>query len=115
MSVSSLIHAIQNLTQFKDLRHTYASIPVYERPTRAQDTAIDKLLKLDSWGRPGLRETEFMKLFAECACGLVMTRRVFGDHDCAITVVQNPQTMIDLTLDSDGSDTPHIIDLTVDT
>jgi hypothetical protein len=77
----------KNLTQFKDLRHAYVLIPVYERPT---DTAIDKLRKLDSWGRPGLRETDFVKLFAKCACGLVMTCRVFGDHDCLIvTAVQN--------------------------
>jgi hypothetical protein len=88
----------------------YASMPVNRRPARHPETSIDKFLKLDSWGRAGLRETEFKKLFAKCACGLVMTRRVFQDHDCVVAVV--PRTIIDLTSDNDVS---TVIDLTDET
>jgi hypothetical protein len=76
------------------------------RPSRRPATITEKFLKLDSWGRAGLRESEFKKLFAKCVCGLVMTRRVFQDHDCAITLV--PNTVIDLTSESDDS----VIDMT---
>jgi hypothetical protein len=80
-------------------------MPLLERPTKSPQTVVDKLLKLDSWGRPGLQEAEFKKLFAQCVCGLVMTRRVFNDHDCAITIV-------DLT--SDNDDSTSVIDLTAE-
>lgn len=82
----------------------FGYIPVYDRPIRGPETVLDKLLMLDSWGRAGLSEAEFRKLFAKCLCGLVMTRRVFPDHVCAVaTVVKDPPIIIDLTLDSDDS------------
>jgi hypothetical protein len=82
-------------------------IPVNPRPIRRSETFTEKYLKLDSsWGRAGLRESEFKKLFAKCTCGLVMTTRVFQDHECAVAVV--PHTVIDLTLDSND----EVLDLT---
>jgi hypothetical protein len=82
----------------------FAYIPVYERPIRGPETVLDKLLTLDSWGRAGLLETEFRELFAKCLCGLVMTRRVFPDHVCAVApVVKGPPIVIDLTSDSEDS------------
>lgn len=44
----------------------------------------------------------------KCECGLVMTRRVFKEHECAITV-------IDLTSDNDDSMSESVLDLTDDT
>ena len=76
------------------------------RPNMRPATVTEKFLKLDSWGRSGLLESDFKKLFAKCVCGLVMTRRVFPDHDCAITLV--PNTVIDLTSDSDSVDDSFI-------
>jgi len=87
----------------------YASIPVYDRPIEGPQTAADKFLKLDSWGRAGLLEAEFEKLFAKCVCGLVMTRRVFKDHDCAVSVTQ-PVT--DVTFDDTNNSDTDVIDLT---
>lgn len=82
----------------------FAYIPVYQRPVRGPETVLDKLLKLDSWGRAGLTETEFRKLFAKCLCGLVMTRRVFPDHFCVTAaVVKDTPVIIDLTSDGDSS------------
>ena len=49
-------------------------------------TVLDQLLKLDSWiDRSGLPEFTFMRLFAKCTCGLVMTHRTFEEHVCAVT------------------------------
>jgi hypothetical protein len=103
------IITFQVLTGLLDHRHRYAPIPALNpRPRRRPATDTEKILKLDSWGRAGLLESEFKKLFAKCVCGLVMTRRVFPDHDCAITLV--PNTVIDLTSDSEGDDS--VIDFT---
>jgi hypothetical protein len=64
-------------------------------------------LKLDSWGWAGLLEGKFKKLFAKCACELVVTRRVFPDHDCAIVVA--PGMVVDLISNLERDDS--IIDL----
>jgi hypothetical protein len=95
-----------------DARRMLSSIPMYKPPIKAPEAALDKLLRLDSWGRGGLSEAEFRGLFAKCICGLVMTRRVFKDHICA--VVQNPSVVIDLTSEPDDSDNSvqTVIDLT---
>lgn len=66
---------------------------------------LDRLLRLEG---PGLLEPQFRRMLAQCQCGLVMTRRSFGRHICA---VRTPH-VIDLTADSD-SDIP-VIDLTAD-
>lgn len=60
------------------------------------------LWKLDRQSRPGLTAPEFYKLFTECRCGMIMTRRAFRSHHCRFKVV-------DLTNDSDC----EIIDLTL--
>jgi len=56
-------------------------------------------MRLDSWTQPGLTEAQFQALFARCACGLVMTRRIFEDHDCDMGLDESG-IIIDLT-DSD--------------
>jgi hypothetical protein len=70
---------------------------------------IDQLLKLDSWvGGSGLPESNFKRLFAKCDCGLVMTRRVFEAHICAVTgilsksVVAEGGTVLDQVLKLDS-------------
>jgi len=101
----------------------FASIATYQRPVKGPESALDRLLRLDSWIRPGLSGPEFNRLFARCNCGLIMTRRVFRNHICAAApaVARNPPAIIDLTADNDGSDdfanrdpSRMIIDLTAD-
>jgi hypothetical protein len=104
----------------------FASVAKYERPPRCFETVLDRLLRLDSWTRPGLSGPEFNRLFAQCRCGLVMTRRVFRNHICAVAnaVVPNSPIAIDLTSDDDvdisggptgpGSHGYIVIDLTSD-
>jgi hypothetical protein len=59
---------------------------------------------------PGLPEAEFKSIFIKCrACGLVMTRRVRGQHNCAI-IHRGPRVIIDLTTDPSRT----VIDLTID-
>src|SRR5882762_2915237 len=93
-----------------------ASIPTFDPPAKAKatETALDRLIRLDSWVRPGLSETEFRALFAKCKCGLITTRRVFTDHTCIQVAL--PSVVIDLT--GSGSLEPEVggmvIDLTSD-
>jgi len=95
------------------------SIPVYARPPKHPEAVFDRLLRLDSLARPGLSSAQFIKLFAKCACGLIMTRRVFREHECAQTTIQAAlippvnNVIIDLTSESDDSQS-NIIDLTLD-
>ena len=68
---------------------------------------LDLLLRLDSRVQPGLPSAKFKSIFAMCHCGQVTTRRVFGDHVCAVAVadvVRHPHTIIDLTSDDSESD-----------
>lgn len=73
-------------------------------------TTSDQLTSLDSWRRPGILESDFVKLFTKCRCGLITTRRVFRNHICA---VKPAPVVIDLTLDFDDQ-VPVVIDLTND-
>lgn len=66
---------------------------------------IFSLLRLDANVRPGVTAATFQKMFTQCRCGLVMTRRAFGDHHCV-------HTIIDLTMDVDTDE--DIVDLTLD-
>jgi hypothetical protein len=97
----------------------FTSIETYARPVRRLESTLDRLLRLDSWTRPGLSKLEFNRLFAKCDCGLVMTRRVFRNHVCAVAeAAADPPVVIDLTSDDDDSagegSSPIIIDLTSD-
>jgi hypothetical protein len=83
---------------------------VNNRPARASESVLDRLLRLDCPAKPGLSEAEFRHLFAKCICGLVMTRRVFKDHLCAVGAAgivaeedtdAQPPAFVDLTVDSD--------------
>jgi hypothetical protein len=58
-------------------------------------TVYDQLMKLYTWTKPGLTEEEFRELFVKCECGLIMTVKVFDDHECRVIKV------IDLTKDDD--------------
>ncbi len=49
-----------------------------------QKTVVELLAQLDARVQPGITATEFSALFHQCKCGLVTTRRVFGDHKCII-------------------------------
>ena len=81
---------------------------MYDQP-KGEETAFERLLRLDSVTQPGLSEREFRKLFARCRCGKVTTRRVFKDHICLITAI--PPIVIDLTVSDNGNST--VIDLTL--
>lgn len=88
-----------------DLNDTFA-IPVFQPSSRrASETEI--LLKLNDYTQPGLYEEEFKALLgrmAKCACGMIMTQRVFKEHRCELSVMLRPLKrrrieIIDLTLD----------------
>ena len=86
-------------------------IRICPAPNMGPKAVFDLLLRLDSIIEPGLSEAEFYKLFAKCdACGLVMTRRVFQSHECAIIVVDSEdEEEAMLIVDSDD----EVVDLTM--
>jgi hypothetical protein len=50
---------------------------------KTHDTPLDKLLKLDSFTKPGLTAVEFRRFLTQCiSCQLIMTRRTFERHNC---------------------------------
>jgi len=113
--------------RFPDVLNPPASAIVkYERPAGRSDaeSVVARLLRLDSCIRAGVPEAEFNRLFAKCRCGLVMTRRVFRQHVCAVAPATNPPIIIDLTSDSEDNEDmmldgaapsqPSVIDLTAD-
>jgi hypothetical protein len=64
---------------------------------------FDRLLKLDSFTRPGLTEDEFRHFLTRCwGCELIMTRRVFERHDCVGKVNRGGVEFIDLTVEQPG-------------
>jgi hypothetical protein len=95
-----------------------ADQPIVSRQTytptaRYEETLTDKLFRLDSWSRPGIPFVDFVDIFMNCTCGLVMTRRATGKHHCS--------SLIDLTVESgfDADDEAEneptgVIDLTLD-
>ncbi|KAF9230625.1 hypothetical protein BU15DRAFT_83399 [Melanogaster broomeanus] len=58
------------------------------------------LMKLDAFNQPGLTVRQMKLLLTKCECGLIMTRRVYEEHDC---VLDYERVVIDLT--GDDSDT----------
>ncbi|THH09488.1 hypothetical protein EW146_g8670 [Bondarzewia mesenterica] len=87
----------------RPLKRTYAlldlndaAMPVWQAPPVHH--TMDPFLQLDTAVRPGLTRSHFKALFAQCgACGLVTTRRTFGNHYCQTEV-------IDLTGDNEVTD-----------
>jgi hypothetical protein len=107
----------QDIKIYNSAGQSLPSIQTYQPPVKRSADTLISLLKLDSWVKPGLSETDFAKLFSKCRCGLVMTHRVFDDHTCAVA---RAPVVIDLTLDDSDDSTglsavvPVIIDLTGD-
>jgi hypothetical protein len=63
------------------------AIPTYNAPavrTHKSKTVPELIQKLDARIQPGITVTEFSKLFCQCECGLVTTRRVFSEHTCIL-------------------------------
>lgn len=63
------------------------AIPTYNAPavrTHKSKTVPELVQKLDACVQPGITVTEFSKLFCQCECGLVTTRRVFSEHTCIL-------------------------------
>ena len=83
------------------------TIPTIQRPARRLPTDMDLLMRLDSFVQTGLTDVELrrlMKKLVRCRCGLVMTQRVFGGHQCmnvgeAQSDAPASQAVIDLTND----------------
>ncbi|KAH7919884.1 hypothetical protein BV22DRAFT_1050764 [Leucogyrophana mollusca] len=75
-------------------------IPVSAAPDKEDMSQWDLLMKMDSWQRPGISTAQFKQLFRSCACGLVMTERVFEWHECA-TILKEGEggILVDLTRD----------------
>ena len=54
------------------------------------ETDWRKLVKLETFDRPGLTEVEFFGLFVKCeVCKLIMARQVFTYHHCSPSVVDD--------------------------
>ncbi|KAF9239167.1 hypothetical protein BU15DRAFT_21109, partial [Melanogaster broomeanus] len=61
---------------------------------QAATSQFAMLMKLDAWARPGLTARQLKALLTKCECGLIMTRRVYEDHECFL----DPEhEVIDLT------------------
>ncbi|KAG1717300.1 hypothetical protein EDD22DRAFT_856245 [Suillus occidentalis] len=82
---------------------------IQRRQLRRHETNLvfDKLLKLDSFCRPGLTQAEFHHFLTRCnGCDLIMTRRMFERHDCVGSGMRRGNSekteVIDLTSDSEG-------------
>ncbi|KAF8835118.1 hypothetical protein BDN67DRAFT_984835 [Paxillus ammoniavirescens] len=54
------------------------------------------LMQLDAFNQPGLMVRQVKALLTKCQCGLIMTRRVYKEHDC---VLEFDGEVIDLTGD----------------
>lgn len=93
---------------------------MYKRPQRNGPTLSDQLSTLNTPVRPGLYESEFLKLWAKCTCGLIMTRRVFRFHVCVDIINISSDSDVgedgDSDSDADDDDTSAVdaIDLTID-
>jgi hypothetical protein len=87
-----VVHTVRTRESTKPL-----TVAILQRPAQRPESVLDLLFKLDSWVQPGLTEAEFRELFASCQCGLIMTRRVFEEHEC----LRDGIDIIDLTGDSD--------------
>ncbi|OAX32109.1 hypothetical protein K503DRAFT_787415 [Rhizopogon vinicolor AM-OR11-026] len=71
---------------------------------RRNDThkTFDRLLRLDSFTRPGLTEDEFHGFLTRCnGCELIMTRRMFECHNCVGKAERGDVEVIDLTTEDD--------------
>jgi hypothetical protein len=72
------------------------------RQLRRNEThkTFDRLLKLDSFTRPGITEDEFRGFLTRCNdCELIMTRRMFEHHNCIGKVERGDTEVIDLTIE----------------
>jgi hypothetical protein len=74
-----------------------------------RECVTDRLLRLDDEENPGLIESEFRRLFTQCRCGKIMTRRVFKNHTCTVVILMRQNVVIDLTADAED-----VVDLTSD-
>ena len=63
------------------------SIPNSRAPMCRTKTVPELLEQLDARVRPGIPDSEFLKLFVRCECGLVVTRRAFGEHKCRAAII----------------------------
>jgi hypothetical protein len=71
-------------------------------PALSAKEVFELVLRLDSGYNAGLTAAELQGLLAICDnCGLIMTRRVFQSHDCAVSRLGIDDEVIDLTVDSD--------------
>ncbi|KAG1835327.1 hypothetical protein DFJ58DRAFT_847452 [Suillus subalutaceus] len=90
---------------FVDGNGTYTSklgrVDVIERrQPRGNDThtMFERLMKLDSFTRPGLTQDEFRRFLTRCnCCKLIMMRHMFERHDCVGQEKEGDVEIIDLT------------------
>jgi hypothetical protein len=57
-------------------------VPRFCPPPNSAVSTTELINRLDTWLRPGITMQQFKELFAECDCGLVVTRRMFDRHEC---------------------------------
>lgn len=69
-------------------------LPIFNPPPNATLSTTELVNRLDTWIRPGLTAKQFRAIFAQCECGMVVTRRMFAMHECIPT---KELAVIDLT------------------
>ncbi|KAG2741805.1 hypothetical protein P692DRAFT_20880194 [Suillus brevipes Sb2] len=81
---------------------------IQRRQLRRNQThqVFERLMKLDSFSRPGLTEAEFQHFLTRCnGCDLIMTRRMFERHDCVGNTKEGntDSEVIDLTTEGNAN------------
>ena len=77
----------------------HSIIPRWRSKWNGSNDPFSKLLKLDSFVKPGLTQKEFEGLLTRCQhCKLIMTKRRIDSHECMGTVMKM-RVVIDLTQD----------------
>ena len=91
------MQAILTKSVSSDIDHSV--IPRWRSNWDGSKDPFIKLLKLDSFVKPGLSQQEFEGLLTRCQhCELIMTKRRIDSHVCTGTVIKT-RVVIDLTQD----------------
>lgn len=86
---------VSNNSGLDDRLGNVVVLPVFNPPPAAALSTSELVNRLDTWIRPGLTGEQFRALFAQCECGMVVSRRMFPMHECIPKKVE----ILDLTLD----------------
>jgi len=75
------------------------ALPKFNPPANAAISTTEWVNRLDSWFRPGLTLQQFQEVFAQCKCGIVVTRQMFARHECVRSPKDFDMVDVDLTVE----------------